>query len=227
MAALRPSNHKKRWRPQAQILAKPPGGDDAVTRSYASFDSYTQQQGRESTGKHWYPRLALWSLLFVVAFLHAPNGTDEAALLTALSATELQGVVGKLDNETAPSVAVTGNAQQAEMRISDKVSGSAPAATGRINVFYHTFTGSSPDLKNHTRNIVLEQFRQVHQASSAMAGRTEWTLRYRSVGTDGVVNPAFMDPLCQLSSNLQCEYQGHVNDGHEETTMQQMHDFCR
>ena len=71
------------------------------------------------------------------------------------------------------------------------------------------------------------QLKQIGIAAVDNDDDLTWVVRYRSVGDEGVVNPSFVDPLCNEVGNMFCEYQGHINGGHEESTLQQMHNFCK
>eukprot|EP00527_Entomoneis_sp_CCMP2396_P009482 CAMPEP_0198139280 /NCGR_PEP_ID=MMETSP1443-20131203/2622_1 /TAXON_ID=186043 /ORGANISM="Entomoneis sp., Strain CCMP2396" /LENGTH=411 /DNA_ID=CAMNT_0043801369 /DNA_START=140 /DNA_END=1372 /DNA_ORIENTATION=- len=95
-----------------------------------------------------------------------------------------------------------------------------------VNVFYHTFSGPTEDNKQLTRSIVAEQMSHIVEASKQNNG-FQWIVRYRSVGEANVVDPSFMVDKCKSDTNLRCDYQGHLQGGHEETTLQQMLDFCR
>ena len=95
----------------------------------------------------------------------------------------------------------------------------------RINVFYHTFSGPTEENRNLTQRIVSEQMSYIGAASNR-SQEYEWILRYRSVGEQSAANPDFMNDKCDEYSNLKCEYQGHAKSGHEETTLNQMRDFC-
>jgi hypothetical protein len=73
----------------------------------------------------------------------------------------------------------------------------------------------------------VEKQLQLVGQTSIDSGNLQWILRYRAVGDRYAVNQFLVDPICNQYGNLYCEFQGHDDKGHEETTLQQLHDFCR
>ena len=139
-----------------------------------------------------------------------------------------------------------------DSRLMDNPPGTSSSSQIRktITVFYHTFANPNkiPSSKNapsiggarsvltkeQTMAIVSEQMQQIAQAAHATRGRYDWNVRYASVGEAGVINASWVQSsFCQAATapyyapNLHCQYLGHELEGHEEVTLQRLHDFCR
>ncbi|KAL7565551.1 hypothetical protein ACA910_003826 [Epithemia clementina (nom. ined.)] len=114
--------------------------------------------------------------------------------------------------------------------------------TQTIAIFYHTYANPNKEApsknnvnvggaksvltKEETMSIVAEQMNEIGQASNAAAADYHWELRYASVGEEGVINHTWIDRFCQEYENLSCEHLGHEREGHEEVTLQHLHDYC-
>lgn len=108
-----------------------------------------------------------------------------------------------------------------------------------VNVFYHTYAGPTEAHRNVTRTIVQQQMRYVVQAVAQSPDHYQWILRYVSVGNATVLSQKWMQSLCRPPQNptndslafptdkLTCIHLKHLDEGHEEWTLQHLHDHCR
>jgi len=96
-----------------------------------------------------------------------------------------------------------------------------------VNVFYHTYAGPTEAHQNLSRLIVDKQVRYLGKAAQAKSDYL-WILRYTSVGNATVLDPEWVKGLCKKYGNntLDCRHLGHLADGHEEYTLQKMHEHC-
>eukprot|EP00523_Entomoneis_sp_CCMP467_P013071 CAMPEP_0168787700 /NCGR_PEP_ID=MMETSP0725-20121227/11941_1 /TAXON_ID=265536 /ORGANISM="Amphiprora sp., Strain CCMP467" /LENGTH=552 /DNA_ID=CAMNT_0008837925 /DNA_START=27 /DNA_END=1685 /DNA_ORIENTATION=+ len=96
-----------------------------------------------------------------------------------------------------------------------------------VNVFFHAYAGPTPENQKLTKRIVGMQLRLLETAIEENKDSLQWTLQYGTVGQKGVVTPQLVDKTCKNVDRLECHYRGHAANGHEESTLQRMRDFCQ
>jgi len=97
-----------------------------------------------------------------------------------------------------------------------------------VDVFYHTYAGPTEEHQIVSRRVVQQQLEYLGQASQQNRG-FKFILHYTSVGNATVLSPDWVQSLCREYSNntLSCLHLGHMDQGHEESTLQQLHSHCR
>lgn len=181
-------------------------------------------------------RQFLWVLLGFFAGLNAPSSNElfpefepshwDIALHELMQRNEeneiQQSNSSILSNSTSWGIDIQSNGESREYNNLQP-----SMKTPSLAIFYHTFSGPLPRNKALTTKIVNQQFEIMGQAATESANEYNWTIYYRSVGEPGVVNEQFVDPLCKQYNLTNCVYQGHSSDGHEELSLQALHQHCQ
>jgi hypothetical protein len=77
--------------------------------------------------------------------------------------------------------------------------------------------------------VVMEQMEQLgssYAAKAALAENKTLSVFYATVGSANAWNETYMDHLCS-KNNLVCRHIHHYDEGHDEITLQPMHEFCQ
>lgn len=81
----------------------------------------------------------------------------------------------------------------------------------------------------HALQVVTEQMEQLgssYAAKAALGENKTLSVFYATVGSANALNATYMEQLCS-KNNLVCQHIHHYEEGHDEITLQPMHDFCQ